>query len=201
LNAIGGAKNLKVLNLGHNQLSHLSPEIETCKKLKELHLNDNTLRFLPSVLGCLKKLKTIHLENNQLSIDSVPESVRNLPDFQLGIQTLPPPPPLPTVEEVARLTLTPRGRDHVFKRHSIHGRLPGESEGKSLFPANWGGDKIEEAVRFVVDDQAEGWIEKKKEKDHRPRFTKVGEYEGVKIKVVKELKHGKERIVTAYPKY
>lgn len=53
-------KNLKELNLNHNELISLSPKIGQLKKLEKLSLKMNPLTTLPNEIGQLKNLKIIY---------------------------------------------------------------------------------------------------------------------------------------------
>ncbi|KAK2830348.1 hypothetical protein Q5P01_018279 [Channa striata] len=65
--AIGGLQNLVVLNLNHNQIQRLPPEIGSLKNLEHLSVLDNKLEEVPAELGRLTKLSELNLMSNRLS--------------------------------------------------------------------------------------------------------------------------------------
>ncbi|XP_014331554.1 leucine-rich repeat-containing protein 69 [Xiphophorus maculatus] len=65
--AIGHLGNLVVLNLNHNNIQRLPPEIGRLRKLQQLSMLDNKLEELPGEVGCLKKLSELNLTFNNLS--------------------------------------------------------------------------------------------------------------------------------------
>jgi len=64
---------LKVLNLNNNQLTSLPSELSRCRALIELHLQGNQLSTLPLTLGSLPQLKTLMLHDNP--IHKVPDAI------------------------------------------------------------------------------------------------------------------------------
>ncbi|XP_016524705.1 leucine-rich repeat-containing protein 69 isoform X1 [Poecilia formosa] len=77
--AIGNLGNLVVLNLNHNNIQRLPPEIGRLRKLQHFSIVDNKLEELPGEVGCLKKLSELNLTYNNLS--SLPKQLyfcRNL---------------------------------------------------------------------------------------------------------------------------
>ena len=72
------------LDVGHNELSELSPAIGQLAKLEELWLNDNPIAALPTEIQFCKKLKCIDLRNTDLA--TVPRELgrlRNLNEIDL----------------------------------------------------------------------------------------------------------------------
>ncbi|XP_068189644.1 leucine-rich repeat-containing protein 69 [Antennarius striatus] len=65
--AIGGLQNLVVLNLNHNQIQRLPPQIKSLKRIQHLSLLDNKLEEIPIELGHLTRLSEINLTSNNLS--------------------------------------------------------------------------------------------------------------------------------------
>ncbi|CAL8297011.1 unnamed protein product [Lota lota] len=63
----GGLPNLVVLNLNHNQIQNLPPEIKSLAKLELLSVTDNQLEDIPPELGQLSNLVELNLTRNKLS--------------------------------------------------------------------------------------------------------------------------------------
>ncbi|MBT5224232.1 MAG: hypothetical protein HOM19_02235 [Candidatus Marinimicrobia bacterium] len=95
--------NLLTLELRHNEITVLSPELGKLNKLEELDLRNNKLSELSSLIGKLKNLTTLQLDGNNLSalpaelgqltkltalgitgndIQSLPAEMRNLSGMQ-----------------------------------------------------------------------------------------------------------------------
>ncbi|XP_030267239.1 leucine-rich repeat-containing protein 69 isoform X2 [Sparus aurata] len=64
---MGGLHNLVVLNLNHNQIQRLPPEIRSLHGLQHLSLLDNQLEEVPAELGQLTSLTELNLTSNNLS--------------------------------------------------------------------------------------------------------------------------------------
>ncbi|XP_073318962.1 leucine-rich repeat-containing protein 69 [Pagrus major] len=64
---IGGLHNLVVLNLNHNQIQRLPPEMKSLSRLQHLSVLDNELEEVPAELGHLTRLTEINLTSNNLS--------------------------------------------------------------------------------------------------------------------------------------
>nr|XP_040044913.1 leucine-rich repeat-containing protein 69 [Gasterosteus aculeatus aculeatus] len=64
---IRGLQNLVVLNLNHNQIQRLPPEIKSLSRLRHLSVLDNKLEEVPVELGHLTSLTEINLTSNNLS--------------------------------------------------------------------------------------------------------------------------------------
>ncbi|MCC5665284.1 leucine-rich repeat domain-containing protein [Nostoc sp. CHAB 5784] len=64
---ISQLSSLTTLNLNHNQLSSLPPEISQLSSLTELSLDNNQLSSLPPEFSQLSSLTELYLDNNQLS--------------------------------------------------------------------------------------------------------------------------------------
>ncbi|XP_056439129.1 leucine-rich repeat-containing protein 69 isoform X3 [Gadus chalcogrammus] len=62
-----GLGNLVVLNLNHNKIQHLPPEIKSLAKLERLTMTDNKLEALPPEFGQLSNLIQLNLSRNHLS--------------------------------------------------------------------------------------------------------------------------------------
>ncbi|XP_061598320.1 leucine-rich repeat-containing protein 69 [Cololabis saira] len=65
--AIGGLRNLVVLNLNHNKIQRLPAEMRSLRNLEHLSVLDNKLEEIPVELGHLTKLTEINLTSNKLS--------------------------------------------------------------------------------------------------------------------------------------
>uniref|UniRef100_A0A3P8T4N4 Leucine rich repeat containing 69 n=1 Tax=Amphiprion percula TaxID=161767 RepID=A0A3P8T4N4_AMPPE len=63
----GGLENLVVLNLNHNHIQRLPPEIKSLTKLQHLSVLDNKLEEVPVEIGHLASLSEINLTSNKLS--------------------------------------------------------------------------------------------------------------------------------------
>lgn len=59
-------KNSEILDLSHNKLTSILPEIGRLINLKILKLNDNFIRFIPMELGSLYMLEQFLIDNNPL---------------------------------------------------------------------------------------------------------------------------------------
>ncbi|XP_035848714.1 leucine-rich repeat-containing protein 69 isoform X1 [Sander lucioperca] len=64
---IDGLRNLVVLNLNHNQIQRLPPEIKSLSRLRHLSALDNKLEEVPVELGHLTMLSEINFTSNNLS--------------------------------------------------------------------------------------------------------------------------------------
>ncbi|XP_045915029.1 leucine-rich repeat-containing protein 69 isoform X2 [Micropterus dolomieu] len=64
---IDGLHNLVVLNLNHNQIQRLPPEIKSLRRLQHLSVLDNQLEEVPAELGHLTMLSELNLTSNNLS--------------------------------------------------------------------------------------------------------------------------------------
>ena len=69
-------KQLKVLNVSKNMISHISCKISNSSKLERLLLDDNQLEQLPLEVGTLTKLNFLSCCNN--SIKFLPQTFKNL---------------------------------------------------------------------------------------------------------------------------
>lgn len=58
---------MKELNLGHNKLTEISPDIGNLKYLQQLYLYNNQLKDLPYQIGLLKELTELDITSNQLT--------------------------------------------------------------------------------------------------------------------------------------
>ncbi|HSW77012.1 MAG TPA: leucine-rich repeat domain-containing protein [Candidatus Saccharimonadales bacterium] len=77
---IGQLSHLIYLNLSNNQLSALPPEIGQLRALQTLSLFNNQLSALPPEIGQLSFLQTLYLSNNQLS--ALPPEMGQMCDLQ-----------------------------------------------------------------------------------------------------------------------
>jgi len=68
--------NLKILNLKHNNLTQLFPNIHILTNLQELNLEDNKLSYLPDNIGNLPNLTQLIIDKNNLI--SLPDSIGQL---------------------------------------------------------------------------------------------------------------------------
>ncbi len=64
--AIGGLRQLRILEASHNQISELPPELGMCTFLKQLLLFNNNIRTLPCEIGSLHMLEMLGIEGNPL---------------------------------------------------------------------------------------------------------------------------------------
>jgi internalin A len=71
---IGTIRNLRVLNISHNELTNIPPEIGNLQFLEQLNISYNSLSSLPQEIQKIKSLKTLYLEDNALPIP--PEILR-----------------------------------------------------------------------------------------------------------------------------
>ena len=69
-------KNLKILNLGNNNLANVPESIGSLSNLISLDLKENRLIDLPESIGNLSNLTSLYLRDNRLI--SLPESIGNL---------------------------------------------------------------------------------------------------------------------------
>ncbi|MBQ9638525.1 MAG: leucine-rich repeat domain-containing protein [Bacteroidales bacterium] len=86
--------NLRSLDLSHNLIDTLSPQIAQLSQLEELHMGRNRLRALPAELGGLKRLRVLNLSRNPL-LDLPAElgslsSLERLVIWSTGVISLPP---------------------------------------------------------------------------------------------------------------
>ncbi|XP_043275954.1 leucine-rich repeat protein 1 [Venturia canescens] len=77
-------KNLKLLDISSNEISHLPSQIGRLRSLVTLKMTDNLLRTLPQSMGNLMSLKFLNVKRNLL--DCLPGSMLNLhvEDFNLS---------------------------------------------------------------------------------------------------------------------
>uniref|UniRef100_A0A4X2JPL6 Leucine rich repeat containing 69 n=1 Tax=Vombatus ursinus TaxID=29139 RepID=A0A4X2JPL6_VOMUR len=97
-----GLENLNILNLNHNKLKTIPPEINRLQNLKSLSLNNNQLTDIPKELCSLACLSEIQLNYNQ--IVSIPEefkSMKNLRKLSLARNLIE---VFPMVSKVSKLT-------------------------------------------------------------------------------------------------
>jgi Leucine-rich repeat (LRR) protein len=71
---IGRLKNLRMLDLGHNRLTHVPDALADLDGLTDfLYLHDNQLTSLPPSLGSLTKLRYLNISENAFEV--LPESI------------------------------------------------------------------------------------------------------------------------------
>jgi hypothetical protein len=70
-----------VLNLSHNRLTALPPELGKLTQLQSLYLGGNQLEALPKEIGNLTKLQTLDLADNRLA--TLPKELGMLPRLQI----------------------------------------------------------------------------------------------------------------------
>nr|XP_020828543.1 leucine-rich repeat-containing protein 69 isoform X3 [Phascolarctos cinereus] len=75
-----GLENLNILNLNHNKLKTIPPEINRLQNLKSLSLNNNQLTDIPKELCSLACLSEIQLNYNQ--IVSIPEEFKSMKNLR-----------------------------------------------------------------------------------------------------------------------
>jgi Leucine-rich repeat (LRR) protein len=76
-NQIGRLKNLRMLDLGHNALTHLPDALANLDGLTDfLYLHDNRLTSLPSSLARLTKLRYLNISEN--AFEAWPESISSM---------------------------------------------------------------------------------------------------------------------------
>lgn len=64
---LGGCRQLQVLKLDDNALTHLPESIGGLAALQELVVTQNDLETLPASMGLLRNLHTLHLDDNLLT--------------------------------------------------------------------------------------------------------------------------------------
>ncbi|KAG7458135.1 hypothetical protein MATL_G00234900 [Megalops atlanticus] len=74
-----GLSNLVLLNVNHNKIRVLPPEIKGLANLETLSLTDNKLEVIPAEISFLEKLTEINLTNNNLV--SLPQQLYSLPQL------------------------------------------------------------------------------------------------------------------------
>jgi Leucine-rich repeat (LRR) protein len=78
---IGRLKNLRMLDLGHNRLTHVPDALADLDELTDfLYLHDNQLMSLPDSVGRLARQRELHLRDNRLA--SLPESIGRLQELR-----------------------------------------------------------------------------------------------------------------------
>ena len=65
---IGALVNLRELNLRGNQIAVIPPELGALVNLRELYFSDNNISMLPPEIGSLVNLRQLDLINNQISV-------------------------------------------------------------------------------------------------------------------------------------
>ncbi len=76
-------KNLKVLNLGHNQMTGVPAEVGQLANLEILDLSYNQLTGLPYELGNLKNLKKLILTGNAYAVQDLEIIKKGIPDAEI----------------------------------------------------------------------------------------------------------------------
>ena len=72
-----GLVRLEKLDLSHNNLASIPPDISALVSLTELNLDHNVIVALPATMGQLKQLKTLSLRSNQLRASNTSFSETN----------------------------------------------------------------------------------------------------------------------------
>ncbi|XP_031802828.1 leucine-rich repeat-containing protein 69 isoform X1 [Sarcophilus harrisii] len=75
-----GLENLNILNMNHNMLKEIPPEINRLQNLRNLSLNNNQLTGIPKELCTLPYLSELHLNYNQ--IVSIPEEFQTMKNLE-----------------------------------------------------------------------------------------------------------------------
>ncbi|XP_072459691.1 leucine-rich repeat-containing protein 69 isoform X1 [Notamacropus eugenii] len=78
--SLDGFENLNILNMNHNKLEKIPPEISRLQNLKSLSLNNNQLTDIPKELCSLAYLSEIQLNHNQLV--SIPEEFKTMKNLR-----------------------------------------------------------------------------------------------------------------------
>ena len=74
---VGGLRRLRMLDLGHNQLTNVPDALGHLEALTDfLYLHDNQLRSLPASLGKLRLLRYLNLSDNAFEV--LPEAVAGM---------------------------------------------------------------------------------------------------------------------------
>lgn len=77
LRGISEFRNLRLLDVSHNSLQHVSAELGACQQLRVLDLGKNKLESFPDVILKLPQLRTLLLYSNSIPI--LPENWDHLP--------------------------------------------------------------------------------------------------------------------------
>ena len=81
--SISKLTNLQHLYLNNNQIKVIPDHIRKLKNLGSLGLSNNLLTELPESLGQLKKINYINVAGNKIDPETIPESLKNLPDLEI----------------------------------------------------------------------------------------------------------------------
>lgn len=84
LEGVGNLTHLMQLNLSHNKLTQLSPDIGYAGKLTQLDLGNNSLTSIPETIGNLKGLNQLYLRYNKLTTIPSLISCVSLKELYLG---------------------------------------------------------------------------------------------------------------------
>ena len=74
---------LKRLNLGSNQISEVSADIERWPQLETLILSRNQIKALPVTLCKLSKLKKLYVNENKLDFEGIPSGIGKLSSLEI----------------------------------------------------------------------------------------------------------------------
>jgi len=81
--SISKLTNLQDLYLNNNQIKVIPDHIRKLKNLGSLGLSNNLLTELPESLGQLKKINYINVVGNKIDPETIPESLKNIPDLEI----------------------------------------------------------------------------------------------------------------------
>ncbi|XP_016524707.1 leucine-rich repeat-containing protein 69 isoform X3 [Poecilia formosa] len=163
--AIGNLGNLVVLNLNHNNIQRLPPEIGRLRKLQHFSIVDNKLEELPGEVGCLKKLSELNLTYNNLS--SLPKQLyfcrnliklyaarnrlTNLPEVGTGCQACFVRSQKEVLADQTEPSSLPRAERPVVQQQVLYGvqwALPRHLGGVRAFCQSAEGDELEELAHY-----------------------------------------------------
>ena len=74
---------LKRLNLGSNQITEISADIDRWPQLETFILSRNEIKSLPATLCKLTKLKKLYLGENQLDFEGIPSGIGKLGNLEI----------------------------------------------------------------------------------------------------------------------
>jgi len=83
---LGAWTNMTKLDLRHNCIFEIGPEVREMVNLEELYLQHNSLTELPAELGALRKLKVLDISDNKVEIIPASFGALKLDTFEVGDQ-------------------------------------------------------------------------------------------------------------------